>query len=220
MRALLLATLFAACGSTARPAPPSPAPVALSEPVPTSTAPVEPPPPAAYIDDTSGPAGAVPVPGDTPPPPLEQIDTTVTDAELAAITAWPAPKKSRNPGEVWVVLHATEDDILELGVVEHDRGVTAHYPLGKAKRVTGNDTFDGDTYPARDHTGDYEGHILFAIRVTPPGTATQDQVVVFRDGTTLRAARRPLGSKDWKAVVAVAFPKGVTFQAIGTTDPH
>jgi hypothetical protein len=44
--------------------------------------------------------------------------------------------------------------------------------------------------------------------------------VVFRDGTILRAARRPLGAKDWKAVVAIAFPKGATFMGIGTTDPH
>lgn len=222
MRSVVVAVLLLGCGESKHTPPPvlptSPAPTAVSV---GSDAAVT-PDAAAALDpaDPNGPAAAVPIPDEVAPPALALIDTTITDGELAAITGWPAPKKSASGGEIWVVLHTAEDNVLELAVVRDKEGIRASYPLGKANEISTDLTYDGNAYPARDHAGNYQGPILFAARVTAPGATTPDQLAVFAAGSTLRVARRPLGAKDWKPVLSVAFKKGATFQAIGTTDPH
>jgi hypothetical protein len=171
--------------------------------------------------DPNGPAAAVPIPDEMERPPIELVDTTITDDEVKAIRGWPAAKKGKGGGdEVWVVLHTTENELLELAIVADNEGIRASYPLGKARRIKTQLTFDGDAVPSRERSGDYQGPIVFAARIAAPGGDTTDQIVVFADGPTLRVARRPLGAKDWKPALSVAFKKGTTFRGIGTTDPH
>ena len=223
MRSLLLATLLLGCGTPKR--EPTQVPVMAPAPV---IAPAVITPDAAMIEqapapdpaDPNGPAAAVPIPTETPPPTLDLVDTTVSEADVAAITGWPTSKKSASGGEIWVVLHTIRLDQLELAVVRDDAGIQASYPLGTATPIRTELTYDGDAYPARDHVGDYRGRILFAVRITAPGAKTADQLVVFADDATLRVARRRLGTKAWKPVTSIAFMPGATFRGIGTTDPH
>ena len=221
MRSLVMAALLLGCGGS-KPTPPPVVP-ASSAPTPVSVvvapdAAVAPEPDPA---DPNGPAGAVPVPDEQERPPLEMIDTTVTDEEVRAIEGWPAAKRGKyGGGEIWVVLHSSDDDMLQLSVVGNNQGIRAAYPLGKARRFRTPLTFDGTAIPARDHAGDYQGPIVFAARIAVPGRDTPDQIVVFADGATLRVARRPLGTAAWKPALSVAFAKGTTFRGIGTTDPH
>lgn len=223
MRTLVLATVLVGCGSPAH----APAPIAAQPLVPIAVV-VAPDASVPFVDavqsrdpaDPDGPAAAIPIPGESAAPPIEMIDTTIGDAEAFAIRGWPAAKQAPGRGEVWVVLHVTENDRLELAIVRDDEGIARSYGLGTAKRFTTELTFDGDAFPARDHTGDYQGPIVFAGRVGVPGRDTLDQVLVFADRSTLRVARRPLGAAAWTPVLSLAFTKGTTFRGIGTTDPH
>ncbi len=221
MRTLVLATILVGCGSPKH----TPTPIASQAPEPITVvvapdAPATAPAPEPDPADPNGPAAAVPIPGETPPAPLEMIDTTISDAEALAITGWPAAKKTPGSGEIWIVLHVLETDTLELAIVRDNEGIAKSYPLGTAKRFSTELTYDGDAFPARDHTGDYQGTIVFAGRVAVPGKDAQDQVLVFAQGSTLRVARRPLGATAWKPLLSLAFTKGTTFHGIGTTDPH
>ena len=224
MRGLALFAVFVlACGGSRPPTAPVVVPAPIPAPVAPSPPPVAAPPvvetPPAPVEEA---VGAVPVPGADGIPPLtiEEVDTTITDADVAAITGWPAAKKSRRAGVVWIAVRADEAQELQLSIIEDDHGVVQHYPIGPATRVTTNQAFDGDTYTARGHGGEYVGPILFAMRVLPPGKATRDQVVVFTSGSTVRIARRQLGAATWKPTLSIAFPAGTTFMGVGTTDPH
>ena len=228
MRSLVLAAALLGCGGSN----PTPPPVVTASPAPTPVSvvvapdatvvdaalPLEPDPDPA---DPNGPAAAVPIPDEIARPPIEMIDTTITDQEVKAITGWPAAKKGKYGGsEIWVVLHTNDNDELQLSVVGDNQGIRAGYPLGKARRFRTQLTFDGNAIPARDRDGGYQGPIVFAARIHVPGRETPDQIAVFADGPTLRVARRPLGATAWKPALSVAFKKGTTFRGIGTTDPH
>lgn len=210
---LALVLMIAACAKPPRPAEPEPA----HESTPMDPWETEAKAPAPTTD---APTGAVPIPGERDPAPLSEIDTTVTDAELASITGWPAAKKNPRGGDIWLVLRTDGNSRLQLSVVENDRGVVADYPLGRAAPIQSKLTFDGNTYPSRDHSGDYTGPIIFAVRVTAPGETTPEQLVVFQTGSILRVVRRPLGAPAWSPALVVRFTAGATFHGIGTTDPH
>jgi hypothetical protein len=192
-----------------------------------SVAPARVPAPATAVvaaepsAESEEPVGAVPIPGDDDVPGVDEVDTTIDDHDLPTASPSPRPLQVTTVrGDVWVALQADQDQ-LELWIGSGgDGGTRAHYPLGPARSLVTNHTYDGNTYPARDHVGDYTGPIVFAVRVTAPRATTPDQVVVVRDGTSLRVVRRALGARAWTPVLSLAFAPGSTFIGIGTTDPH
>jgi len=165
---------------------------------------------------------AVPTPETAPRSPLEQIDTTITLAELEAIAGWPKPTKIQSGGRVLLALHVDGDHLLRLSVVEHDTGTVAQFPItGADLGGSANDTHDGNTFPPRSQDGDHAGPIVFAIRVRrsedEPANA---QIAVFSDGASLRVAMRQLGEPAWTPRFRIDFARGAKFVGIGTTYPH
>ena len=200
MRCLALALLLTACSGP-------PAPQAHA---------------AAPLPDAA-PVGAMPIPGEaTAEPSLDEGDTTVTRAELQAIVDLPRAARLDMRGEVMLALHADRDDMLRLSIVENESGIVAQFPLGPGNHLVSNHTFDGNTYPSRNFRGDYTGPILFAIRALPGPDSPEDQrrqLAVYSSGSSLLVATRWPGS-PWSPVLQLHFPRGTTFTAIGSTDPH
>lgn len=176
-----------------------------------------------HADPADPAAGAVPVPADdlSATLPLAERDTTVTDGDLAKITGWPAARRSRRSGDVWVALRTDDKAKLHLSVIGHDEGIVEDYPIGAAQQVRTH-AFEDNLFPGRGGFRDdtYQGRIIFAVRVTPPGANTPDQLVVYRDGRLVRVARRALGATAWRPVLSVAFSAGTAVSSIETTDPH
>jgi hypothetical protein len=162
----------------------------------------------------------VPLPKDDAPLPIEEIDTTVREADLVAR---PAPKQtrlSRSGRQLVALVERGEDHRIMLAVVEDNNGIVASFPLAVADGSTELHGFDGNTYSPVDRWGATGGPIIFAIRVRPTAKAAWQQLVVFAAGRTLRVVTRTLGDTLWRPLLDVQLDAGATFVGIGTTDPH
>jgi hypothetical protein len=207
---------LAACASPARPN-------VSSTPVVTKSAPHDAQAPEV-APEPALPTGAMTVPDSAPAhrSPLEQIDTTISIAELRGIPAWPKPVKLPFGGEVLLALHADRDDVLRLSIVADKVGTLMQFPIVAASIGNeANNTHDGNTFPPRSQGSDYRGPIVFAIRTRPyDGAELGDQVAVFSHGATLRVAVRRFGGGDWEPRYQLGLAPGTKFIGIGTTYPH
>ena len=190
--------------------------------------------PDAPIDAES--VGAMPVPpaddadaGDADDPwthaTLDEVDTTVSLDDVKSVKGpWPVVKHLKMHGRVMLAMHAENDGMLRLAVIEIDGGdddAGLRDDLDVAPVIPEHfaHAFDGDAYLPRQRDGE-TGPILFAARVLPASGGERTQIVVFSDGAQVRVVAKPLSAKTWKPLMLIAFRQGATFVGIGTTDPH
>jgi hypothetical protein len=211
MRRLGLLVLVAACGGSQ---PRSVVRVAVIAPDAAVA------PDAAEPDAPDKPVGAVALPDPDKPPPLQEVDTTVTDAELpAGPTGWARVRRVARGDRQLVAVYMRERK-LYLGLIEYDHGVVEQFPLGATDGSKADAELTGEDFTPRDRLGDYTGPILFALRVRDPKATTWRQVVVFAIGPEIHVVERPVGGSAWTRRLRVELDASATFVAIGTTDPH
>lgn len=167
--------------------------------------------------------GAVPVPDPFEPfgaPPIEEVDTSIADAELPATTSGFARRVHvQRSGRQLIALHV-EHRKMWLSIVEDQNGIVKAFPLEPIDSMPELHTINGDAYAPREGRGTYDGAILFAVRFRPTTADAWRQLVVYAAGFALHVVERPLGATAWKRVLRVELEPGATFDAIGTTDPH
>ena len=164
------------------------------------------------------PVGAVPVPDDAVAPALEEVDTTVTSRPVL-VGEWRRDVAIVHAGRQLVALQARDGELV-LTLVEDDAGITSEYVLGAATGIVRLSGEDGNTFAPRDRVGEYQGPILFAVRIRAANAAPWHQLVVATDGAALEVTSRPLGTAAWTGLLRVMLAPGTTYVAIGTTDPH
>lgn len=236
MRALFILTLMGlGCGATPAP-PPAQQPVIPNRPFPPVPVSIEPepggPPQAEPEPDLGpGPIGAMPVPAEDPPlagdsffanPPLETMDTTVYDSELPRESLrWKKRVHVDRSGRVMVVLRIDRwnDGGIYLSIVEDGTGIHEQYKLGESDDTVAN-PIDGTAFRPWGPLDEISQPILFAVRIHPRGAKRQHQFVVYKREESLLVVQRPLGATVWKRTLRLDFDFPVTFQPIGTSDPH
>ena len=218
MRAWLLVVSIGCGGAPSAPNKPvEPAPAPAPEPAPE-------PEPAV---------GAMPVPPEEPSenpdadwyehPPIEALDTTVTEAMLPrADVRWKKRVEVERSGQVMIVLRVDRwtDGGIYLSIVEDQTGIQEQWKLGSSDDTVDN-PIDGTAFhPARAWDAPPGDGILFAARIRPRGSRDPHQFVVYSRGTSVLVVERELGATVWKRPLRLEFEQGTTFLPIGTSDPH
>jgi hypothetical protein len=170
--------------------------------------------------NVDAPVGAVPLPDLAGPVPIEEIDTSIAVAELpTGLSGWQTTVSVPRGGRQLVALHVRDGKIV-LSIVEDENGIVQAFPLEPIESMPQLHTIDGDAYAPRSYFGDYDGPILFAIRIRRTATDAWQQIVVYTDDSAIDVVERPLGDAVWERRLRVELEHGATPIAIGTTDPH
>lgn len=213
MRVFVICVVLS-CGAPTSPPRPIAQPARVDSGEVATAAPID----ASVDPPVESPVGAVPLPGGEQTAddrPLDHADTTVKRDELPrAGDRWPTRKRLAYRGRILIALHAAGER-LELAVVDTTPTETG-YPgmleslaIGELDPASGPQ--DGNTFPPRDAPdgSGKQGPIAFAVRVLPRTGASETerkQVVVYRAGTAILVAEKPVTAERWTPRLRIDAP--------------
>jgi hypothetical protein len=185
--------------------------------------------PDASPDASDDTVGAIAVPSDDGSDDpwklatIDEVDTSVAIDDVKNVKGpWPKTTRTKMRGRVMLALHADDDGMLRLSIIEtssDDQGAREDLELERVKPEMFGHAFDVNAYLSRQGR-DEIGPILFAARVVPPDGGERRQIVVFSAGAEVRVVEKALSASAWKPMRRVTFRRGATFVGIETSDPH
>jgi hypothetical protein len=149
---------------------------------------------------------------------IDEVDTTIADAELPTCDAASSRRRIRHGGRHLAALHERDRE-LWLALFDDRDGELQQFSLGAVQPVSTSNMWGPSIFEPRSRVGDYAGPILFAVRVEHFAGAPQ-QLVVYSDAAAICVASRALGGTAWSRRLRVELDPDATFVGIGTTDPH